>query len=68
MARERTIGGDDQEPAKELVGDVSEEVAEEREEHLIWSLRPRTLSEYVGQTQVVESLSIDIDAASELTG
>jgi Holliday junction DNA helicase RuvB len=65
MARERIIGGDDQEPGKELVADVPEEAAEEPEEHLIWSLRPRTLSEYVGQTQVVESLSIAIDAASE---
>ena len=36
---------------------------EVREEKLIWSLRPRTLYEYVGQRQVVESLTIAIDAA-----
>ena len=61
MSRERTIAGDDQYP----VNDMAEEMPEEHEEHLIWSLRPRTLSEYVGQTQVVESLGIAIVAARE---
>ncbi|MFH1559870.1 MAG: Holliday junction branch migration DNA helicase RuvB [Chloroflexota bacterium] len=43
----------------------TQEVEEGREEQLIWSLRPRTLGEYVGQRQVVESLGIAIDAARE---
>jgi Holliday junction DNA helicase RuvB len=55
MARERIIKGDSQEQEEEAV--------EGREEQLIWSLRPRTLDEYVGQRQVVESLGIAIDAA-----
>ncbi|MBI4282509.1 MAG: Holliday junction branch migration DNA helicase RuvB [Chloroflexi bacterium] len=53
MPRERIIKGSDQ------------GVEETREEQLIWSLRPRTLGEYVGQRQVVESLGIAIDAAKE---
>jgi len=57
MSRERIIKGDDQ--------DQEVEAGEEREEQLIWNLRPRTLGEYVGQSQVVESLSIAIDAAKE---
>lgn len=51
MPRERIIKGSDQ------------GVEEVREAQLIWSLRPRTLDEYVGQRQVVESLGIAIDAA-----
>ncbi|MDA0987981.1 MAG: Holliday junction branch migration DNA helicase RuvB [Chloroflexi bacterium] len=61
MPRERIIKGDDQEPAAE----VEVKQGPEPEEGLIWSLRPRTLDEYVGQTLVVESLSIAIDAARE---
>jgi Holliday junction DNA helicase RuvB len=57
MARERTIKGDDQEQESEVV--------EEIEENLLLSLRPRTLKEYVGQTQVVESIGIAIAAANE---
>ena len=57
MSRERIIKGD---------GDDQEaEAGEGREEQLILSLRPRTLDEYVGQSQVVESLGIAIDAARE---
>ena len=34
-----------------------------REERLVWSLRPRTLAEYIGQLAVAESLSVAITAA-----
>jgi Holliday junction DNA helicase RuvB len=57
MPRDRVIKGSSQ--------GQEEEVGEVQEEHLIWSLRPRTLDEYVGQRQVVESLGIAIDAARE---
>ena len=57
MPREPVIKGDSQ--------DQEVEAGEGREEQLIWSLRPRTLEEYVGQSQVVESLGIAIDAAKE---
>jgi len=50
MAREPLISGEDQQEAY-------------REERLVWSLRPRTLDEYVGQVLVTESLSIAITAA-----
>ena len=55
MARERIISEDDQ--------PVLSEAGAELEESLTLSLRPRTLLEYVGQTQVVESLGIAIAAA-----
>ena len=55
MARERIIGESDQVPPPDPVAEV--------EESLPLSLRPRTLREYVGQLQVVESLSIAIAAA-----
>ena len=55
MARERVIGESEQLPEPEE--------AAELEEVLPLSLRPRTLREYVGQTQVVESLGIAIAAA-----
>ena len=57
MSREPVIKGDGQ--------DQEMEAGEGGEEQLIWSLRPRTLEEYVGQGQVVESLGIAIDAARE---
>lgn len=50
MAREPVVSGDDQQDAH-------------KEERLIWSLRPRTLEEYIGQAAVTESLSIAITAA-----
>jgi len=34
-----------------------------REDRLVWSLRPRTLAEYIGQPAVAESLSVAITAA-----
>ena len=55
MARERVISEDEQ-PVPAEAGAVSEESP-------TLSLRPRTLPEYVGQTQVVESLGIAIAAA-----
>ena len=56
MARERIIGESEQQAAPL-------EPPTETEESLPLSLRPRTLREYVGQLQVVESLSIAIAAA-----
>lgn len=45
-------------------GDTADEPQEEPEEQqLTMSLRPRNMGEYVGQSQVVESLGIAIDAA-----
>ena len=55
MARERVIGESDQPLPPEPVA--------ESEETLTLSLRPGTLQEYVGQSQVVESLGIAIAAA-----
>ncbi len=55
MARERIIGESEQVPPIDT--------PTETEESLPLSLRPRTLREYVGQLQVVESLSIAIAAA-----
>ncbi|MDE2860990.1 MAG: Holliday junction branch migration DNA helicase RuvB [Chloroflexota bacterium] len=55
MARERVIGENEQLPDPEETA--------ESEEVLPLSLRPRSLREYVGQTQVVESLGIAIAAA-----
>ena len=37
----------------------------QQEERLVWSLRPRTLAEYIGQTAVVDSLLVAITAASK---
>ncbi|MFW6126062.1 MAG: Holliday junction branch migration DNA helicase RuvB [Chloroflexota bacterium] len=50
MSREPLIHGQDEEETR-------------REERLVWSLRPRTLDEYIGQLSVTESLSIAIGAA-----
>ncbi len=55
MARERVIGENEQE--------APPEAAAQPEEALPLSLRPRSLREYVGQSQVVESLGIAIAAA-----
>ena len=51
MPREPLIGGDDQQEAP-------------HDDRLVWSLRPRTLAEYIGQPEVVDSLSVAIEAAS----
>ena len=55
MPRQRTIKGEQPAP--------DQEDGASREDSAIWSLRPRTLEEYVGQSQVADSLSIAIDAA-----
>ncbi|MCL0030047.1 AAA family ATPase, partial [Dehalococcoidia bacterium] len=56
MSRNPSIRGTDQEGT---------EVFKERDEEarFIWSLRPRTLDEYIGQREVVESLIIALTAA-----
>ncbi|MDY6917277.1 MAG: Holliday junction branch migration DNA helicase RuvB [Chloroflexota bacterium] len=51
MSREPLIGGEDQQEAP-------------HDDRLVWSLRPRTLAEYIGQPEVVDSLSVAIEAAS----
>lgn len=56
MSREPSITGDDQE--LELPPESGDE------EPFVNSLRPRTLSEYIGQPDVVESLKIALTAAS----
>ena len=50
MTREPLVHGDS--PQEEL-----------KDDRLVWTLRPRTLDEYIGQTTVAESLSIAITAA-----
>jgi len=56
MSRNPSIRGADQEGA---------EAVKERDEEarFIWNLRPRTLDEYIGQREVVESLIIALTAA-----
>jgi len=39
--------------------------ASEEEEFFTWSLRPRTLKDYIGQKSVVEKMSISIEAAQK---
>lgn len=56
MPRERLIGSDDQESP--------EEASQPEEDKAIWNLRPRTLDEYIGQPQLVESLRIALTAAT----
>jgi len=56
MARERSIGSDDQ-------GEIEEKAAQPNEDQIVWNLRPRTLSEYIGQSDVVESLQVALTAA-----
>ena len=57
MPRERVLKQEDQEPQELPQGPAEEERQN-------WSLRPRTLSEYVGQREVVESLSIAVKAST----
>ncbi|MEK7214296.1 MAG: AAA family ATPase, partial [Chloroflexota bacterium] len=61
MAREQLITGDafDPGPGDELDGATTP--PSERE--VLWSLRPRTLDEYIGQQPVVENLRVAITAA-----
>jgi len=55
MSREPSITGEDQ---------VEEPIEERKEEErFAWNLRPLTLSEYIGQKEVVESLQIALTAA-----
>ncbi len=62
MAREKSIGSEDQEP------DFIEEMVNEGisdEDRFAWNLRPQNLSEYIGQSEVVESLKIALTAAGK---
>jgi Holliday junction DNA helicase RuvB len=43
--------------------DADDEVRSDGDENVFCNLRPRTLAEYIGQTHVVESLSIALQAA-----
>jgi holliday junction DNA helicase RuvB len=61
MSRERIVTNEDQEEATDR-SEVVRSHADDDERHL-WSLRPETLDEYIGQTSVVENLQIAIVAA-----
>jgi Holliday junction DNA helicase RuvB len=61
MGRQKIISGEDpqEEPIRsDLVGPAAGD-----EEHKLWSLRPKILSEYIGQSSVVDNLHIAITAA-----
>lgn len=55
MSRERLITSEDQEEQNTAILPD--------EDGAIWSIRPRSLDEYIGQTQLVESLRIALTAA-----
>ena len=59
MSREPSISGEDQQLEPEPVQDQA------GEERFGWNLRPETLSEYIGQRKVVESLKIALTAAGK---
>ena len=59
MTREKIISGDD--IAEEQPAPTPTESDEEQRQ--VWNLRPRTLDEYIGQSNVVENLQIAITAA-----
>ena len=67
MARDHKRGTD--EPVDQLDitdlcrNDASNGEKQDGDSAAFWNLRPRTLSEYIGQTHVVESLSIALKAA-----
>lgn len=60
MAREKIVSGDDREETQPSVvkADIQDEECVQ-----LWNLRPRVLSEYIGQMSVVESMQIAISAA-----
>jgi len=60
MSREKMIGSDNIDDAPERAGVFSDE-----DDPSQWSLRPRVLDEYIGQTTVVDNLKIAIMAACE---
>lgn len=59
MTRQKTVTAKDNEASKTNTNrpDLQEE------DRSLWSLRPRTLDEYIGQTAVVENMRIAITAA-----
>ncbi len=57
MARERSVGSEDQQQE----GIVANQQAPE--EQFAWNLRPRIISEYIGQSDVVDSLRVALKAA-----
>ncbi|MFO8102510.1 MAG: Holliday junction branch migration DNA helicase RuvB [Dehalococcoidia bacterium] len=58
MAREKSIGSEDQQAGEAVTGPQAPE------EQFVWNLRPRTLSEYIGQPELVESLRVALTAAA----
>ncbi len=58
MARERSVSSEDQQQ-EEIVAKP-----EAREEQFAWNLRPQKLSEYIGQSDVVESMQVALTAAA----
>ncbi len=59
MARERSVGSEDQQPEEILA------TPQVPEEQFAWNLRPRNLAEYVGQPDVVGSLRVALKAATD---
>lgn len=60
MSRERIIDESDSDPSEDFT-----DLQWASNDGLIWNLRPRVLGEYVGQTDVVESVKIAITAAQD---
>ena len=59
MSREPSIRGEDQQLEPDMVRE------QDVDERFGWNLRPETLSEYIGQPEVVESLKIALTAAGK---
>ena len=51
--------------SQEIPGDKTSVATSEQDREEFWDLRPKRLSEYIGQTRVLESLQIAIEAAKE---
>ncbi|MFO8010373.1 MAG: Holliday junction branch migration DNA helicase RuvB [Dehalococcoidia bacterium] len=56
MSREPSISGEDQ--------SIEQSARPDPDEQLAWNLRPRTLPEYIGQPELVESLKVALTAAA----
>jgi Holliday junction DNA helicase RuvB len=61
MTREKIVTSENQKRGK---AEITSPLAD-NEERYIWSLRPRTLDEYIGQTNIVENMRIAITAARQ---
>lgn len=57
------MGNTKKKPQHRETGNTSETEAAPEEQKFIWNLRPKTLEEYIGQPEIVDSVKIAIDAA-----